>query len=91
MNRTKRISILNLTFIIVSAFSALIFIYKIQNSKSFSTEGFMPHGHCYLWTPTLVWTMLISDVLIGLAYLSISICLYVLVRRIKLVRRILSG
>ena len=44
----------------------------------------MPHGHCYLWTPSLVWTMVIADGLIGLAYLSISICLYILVRRIRL-------
>ena len=50
----------------------------------FSNSGFMPHGHCYLWTPSLVWTTVVSDVLIGCAYLSISICLYVLVRKINL-------
>jgi len=50
----------------------------------FSASGFMPHGHCYLWNGPLVWTMVSSDFLIGLAYASISICLYLLVRRIKL-------
>ena len=35
-------------------------------------EPFMPHGHCYLWDPGLLWTHVISDVLIGLAYVSIS-------------------
>ncbi len=43
----------------------------------------MPHGHCYLWTPSLVWTMVITDSLIGLAYVSISLSLYGLVKRIK--------
>lgn len=45
---------------------------------------FMPHGHCYLWIPWLLWMHVISDVLIGAAYLGISIILWVLVRRIRL-------
>jgi signal transduction histidine kinase len=54
------------------------------STNTFSNEGFMPHGHCYLWTPSLLWTMVTTDLLIGLAYVSISICLYILVRRIRL-------
>lgn len=50
----------------------------------FSSADFMPHGHCYLWRPPLVWTMVITDGLIGLAYLSISVSLYRLVRKIQL-------
>ncbi len=46
--------------------------------------GFMPHGHCYLWTPSMVWTQVISNGLIGLAYLSISSTLAYLVHRAKL-------
>lgn len=49
-----------------------------------STNGFMPHGHCYLWTPSLVWTMVIADSLIFFAYTAISILLYRLVQRIRL-------
>ena len=46
------------------------------------SENFMPHGHCYLWTPMLLWTYVISDALIGLAYFSIPVALmYVLKRR----------
>jgi two-component system, NtrC family, sensor kinase len=30
---------------------------------------FMPHGHCYLWKPSLVWLHGISDTLILLSYL----------------------
>ena len=46
--------------------------------------GFMPHGHCYLWTPALVWTQVSSNALIGIAYLSISMTLLYLVKRAKL-------
>ncbi|HLP98823.1 MAG TPA: EAL domain-containing protein [Sideroxyarcus sp.] len=35
------------------------------------TDGFMPHGHCYLWTPELLWTFAISEAVIVLAYFSI--------------------
>jgi PAS domain S-box-containing protein len=52
--------------------------------RFFSTDGFMPHGHCYLWQPTIVWTMAISDFLIALAYLYISLTLYTLIRKIRL-------
>ena len=45
---------------------------------------FMPHGHCYLWLPGLLWMHVVSDFLIGAAYLGISIILYLLVRRIRL-------
>jgi len=45
---------------------------------------FMPHGHCYLWQPRLVGLHVVSDVLIGTAYVLISLVLYALVRRIRL-------
>ena len=45
---------------------------------------FMPHGHCYLWLPGLLWMHVVSDFLIGTAYLAISVLLYLLVRRIRL-------
>lgn len=41
----------------------------------FSTNGFMPHGHCYLWTPELLWTFVVSEALIALAYFSIPFAL----------------
>ncbi len=34
------------------------------------TEAFMPHGHCYLWTPGLLWLMVGSDLLIAFAYFT---------------------
>lgn len=47
----------------------------------FSGEGFMPHGHCYLWTPQLLWTYLAADATIGIAYYSIPVALLYLVRK----------
>ncbi len=45
--------------------------------------GLLPHGVCFTWLPSLVWLHVISDALIGLAYLTIPIGLVVLVRRRK--------
>lgn len=66
--------------------------YSLQNRKYllqmldrlFSNPGFMPHIHCYLGQPTLVWTMLVTDLLIGLAYVSISLTLWGLVRKVQI-------
>ena len=46
-----------------------------------SSEGFMPRGHCYLWTPGIVRLYVLSDVLIALAYYSIPITLAWFVRK----------
>jgi len=45
---------------------------------------FMPHGHCYLWIPSILWLHVVSDLLIGAAYLGISCVLWLLVRRLRL-------
>jgi PAS domain S-box-containing protein len=55
-----------------------------QLQDYFSTSGFMPHGHCYLWKPELVALHVISDALIGIAYVAISLTLALMVRRIRL-------
>lgn len=38
-------------------------------------QGFMAHGHCYLWKPDLVWLHIVSDGAIALAYFSIPLTL----------------
>jgi signal transduction histidine kinase/ActR/RegA family two-component response regulator len=43
----------------------------------------MPHGHCYLWQPRLVAIHGVSDLLIGLAYVSISVTLAYIVYRAR--------
>lgn len=50
-------------------------------SRLFSSDGFMPHGHCYLWNPGLIWLHVISDGLIALAYTSIPFTLLHLARK----------
>lgn len=36
---------------------------------------FIPHGHCYLWNPGLVWLHALSDALTAIAYYSIPLML----------------
>jgi len=43
--------------------------------------AFMPHGYCIQWHPTLLWTYVVSDALIALAYYSIPFALIWFVRR----------
>jgi signal transduction histidine kinase len=45
------------------------------------SEGFMPHGFCYLWNPRLIWLHVVSDGLIFAAYQSILFTLIYFVRR----------
>lgn len=41
-------------------------------------NGWMPHGYCIQWTPSILWTYIASDALTALAYYSIpSVLLYV--------------
>jgi PAS domain S-box-containing protein len=47
----------------------------------FSSDHFMPHGHCYLWTPGILWLHIMSDALIAIAYYSIPITLAWFVRK----------
>jgi PAS domain S-box-containing protein len=51
--------------------------------RLFSSDGFLPHGHCYLWDPLMMWLNIISDALITLAYLTIPVTLICIVRKRK--------
>jgi signal transduction histidine kinase len=53
----------------------LEFFRKLFNSD------FMPHGHCFLWQPGIVWLHVISDILISLSYFLIPVGLVQLVRK----------
>ncbi len=50
-------------------------------SQFFISQGFIPHGYCFAWSPPLLWTYVTANALIGLAYFSIPAALVVLTRR----------
>jgi diguanylate cyclase (GGDEF)-like protein/PAS domain S-box-containing protein len=55
---------------------------KIPFFDFFSSGGLMPHGFCLKWTPGLLWSYVISEALITLAYSAIAIILaYFVVQR----------
>ncbi len=47
----------------------------------FGTRYFMPHGHCYLWTPEVLWLNVLPDILIAMACFTIPFVLFRLARR----------
>jgi PAS domain S-box-containing protein len=51
--------------------------------RLFSSDEFMPHGHCYLWQPGVLGLHIVSDALITLAYFSIPFTLLYFVRKRK--------
>lgn len=46
-------------------------------------NGYIPHGHCYLWQTPLVFLHAISDLLIAIAYYSIPIILLYFLRQLR--------
>ena len=49
----------------------------------FTSRVFMPHGHCYMWEPAIVWLQVVTNLSIGIAYVAISAMLATLVYRIR--------
>ncbi|NUM60451.1 MAG: PAS domain S-box protein, partial [Bdellovibrionaceae bacterium] len=49
----------------------------------FENASFMPHGHCYLWRPDILWLNVISDFLITVSYYVIPFYLIFLVKKRK--------
>ncbi|PYP91072.1 MAG: hypothetical protein DMG65_09390 [Candidatus Angelobacter sp. Gp1-AA117] len=76
--RTMRIWAIALT---VAAFSPLV-IWPNLWRNAFSTQ-FLPHIYCYLRDQQLIWLHLVSDTLIGVAYVAISFTLVYLIRRAR--------
>lgn len=46
-------------------------------------KRFMPHGHCYMWRPDLLWTNVIADSLIALSYVTIPFTLLYFIHKRK--------
>ena len=51
--------------------------------KTLASENFLPHAYCYLWNPKLIGLHVVSDLLIGLSYIGISVVLWYIVRRFR--------
>lgn len=49
--------------------------------QQFVSGRYAPHGYCLLWQPELIWTHVISNALIAVAYFSIPFALIRFVRR----------
>ena len=49
--------------------------------RLWEVENLSPHGICLLWRPELIWTHIISDTVIALAYFSIPVALATFVSR----------
>jgi len=47
----------------------------------FSSGQFLPHGHCYLWSPGVMWMNVVGDLLIAMAYFTIPFALLYIARR----------
>jgi signal transduction histidine kinase/CheY-like chemotaxis protein len=52
-----------------------------QNGGEMNPYGFMPHGFCFEWRPSVLWLHVISDITIALAYFGISFLLLYFVRQ----------
>jgi PAS domain S-box-containing protein len=50
-------------------------------NRLFEASGFMPHGHCFLWTPSLLWSYVVSDSVIAASYYSIPFALWYFVSK----------
>ena len=48
---------------------------------SIPSSAFMPHGHCFLWTPSLLWIYVVSESVIAAAYYSIPFALWFFARK----------
>ncbi|MBD1913964.1 MULTISPECIES: ATP-binding protein [unclassified Leptolyngbya] len=75
----------NVSYAVAIALGAIAFLLTFTGGwKSLlSVSGFIPHGHCYLWRPGLVWMHVISDSLIAIAYVAISATLAYLVYKTR--------
>ena len=47
----------------------------------FTSEQFLPHGHCFMWTPGVLWMHVVADILIAMAYFTIPFVLLYITRR----------
>ena len=64
----------------VAAPAALLVGFSLWAGRSVPA-GLLPHGFCFSWLPQLLWLHVVSDVMIGLAYLTIPFTIFYFVRK----------
>lgn len=69
--------------LLLSALGATPFLIWPQLTKRLLATNFLPHLYCYLSNPSLVWTHVVADTFIGIAYFAISVTLAYLVYRAR--------
>ncbi len=74
LSHSQKNRLASVVAILVAAFGALFYLWP-----SVFSEAYLPHAFCFLQKPGLLWTHVISDVVIGLSYVAISITLTSLV------------
>ncbi|MCX7166907.1 MAG: PAS domain-containing protein [Rhodocyclales bacterium] len=52
-------------------------------SRLLAVNGYLPHGYCISWSPTLLWTFVASDILIFLSYFSMPVAIGYFAQRRK--------
>ncbi|HEX6802740.1 MAG TPA: PAS domain S-box protein [Terriglobales bacterium] len=67
----------------LAVLAAAPFLIWRDLSKQLLASNFLPHAYCYLQQPGLVWTHVIADSVIAVAYLAISMTLVYLVYRAR--------
>jgi two-component sensor histidine kinase len=68
---------------IVSAMAVSPFMVWPRLLQRLLATDFLPHAYCYLRRPAMVWTHVVADALIGIAYLAISGTLVYLVYKAR--------
>lgn len=54
-----------------------------QLSRLLAVNGYLPHGYCINWSPALLWTFVISDILIFVSYFSMPVAIGYFAQRRK--------
>lgn len=82
MLQGKRLTTRHYVVLLLSILGLLL-LYPNLLSNLTQTEGYQPHGYCYVWDHELTTLMVTSDTLIGLSYVSIAITLWMFIRRTR--------
>ncbi len=55
-------------------------VFMENSLEDLFRSDYMPHGHCYLWKPEILWLNVSSDLLIALSYFTIPLAIYYFVK-----------